>query len=186
MTEKPNAALLDRIEEGARGAWPVWEWLLFLWLVGLPILLGYAYAAMAEDAAGGQLAWEDYQTILYVKGGGTAAMFIAAVVAANRGWHRKLMGWPDPSRIVPGPFRLGSALIEIYSRPWMGVVLMSSGLSVLISLVDTGEADSVPEIFWMSRALFGWFFGAAVVLIGVISLAGLFVQLRLRERGERP
>lgn len=113
-------------------------------------------------------------------------MLIAAVVAANRGWHRKLMGWPEPSRIVPGPFRLGSALIEIYLRPWMGAVLMSSGLSVLTSLVDIGEADSVPEIFWKSGALLGWFFGAAVVLTGVIFLAGLFVQQRLRARGERP
>lgn len=183
MADNPAQSLQDRIEEGAREVWPIWEWLLFLWLVGLPILLGYVYAALAERAAGGPLPWQDYQTILYVKGGFTAAMFVAVVVVSIRGWHRKLIGWSDPKTLAPGPFRLGAALIGIYYRPWWNPPLVSIGLVVLIGLVDTGETETVPEIFWMSQALFGWFFASAVALLGLVLLVGMVIQPRLGEKG---
>lgn len=186
MTDEPQQTLRDRIEAKAREAWPVWEWLLILWLLGMPILLGLVYTAMAENAAGGPISYERYQTILAVMGGSEAVIFITVITVTNKGWHRRLLGWSDPSRIVPGPFRCGWALLEIYGRRWMGFVLMMVGLQVLIRLVDTGEADTVPEIFWMSQALFGWFFAGAVALLGLISFVGLFVQSRLRDRGGNP
>jgi hypothetical protein len=185
MTDDPQQTLQDRIEAKAREAWPVWEWLLILWLLGMPILLGLVYTAMVENAAGGALPYERYQTVLYVMSGSTAVMFITTTAAVNRGWHRRLLGWSEPSRIAPGPFRFGWALLEIYGRRWMGFVLMMVGLQVLKKLVGIDEVDTVPEIFWVSQALFGWFFAGTLALLVLVSFVGLFVQLRLRDRGGR-
>lgn len=180
--EKPKAALLDRIEERAREALPLWQCLFVVGLAGLPILLGFGYAALAERSVW-RLPSHEYETVIHVQGVAAIVLFLVGVMDIKMGWSRKLFRIPEPHSLPSGPFCLGFAFIEVYYRPWWGVPLGVLGTIFLFHLIDDDEpAITVSRVFWNSRELYGWFFAAVLTVMGTIFLLGLVVQQRLRQR----
>lgn len=182
MTDEPRQTLLDRIEERARKAWPLWQWMLFVGLTGLPILLGYVYAAQAERPVW-RLPSREYVTILKVQGGATVVLFVLGLLDINMGWSRKLFRQPERRSLPPGPFRLGSAFIGIFYRRWWGLPLLIPAMILFINLVLGDEpVISVSRIFWNSREMFVWFYAVILAVMGGICLVGLIVQQKLKKR----
>lgn len=183
MSDTARSSLLERIEEKAREATPLWQWLVSIVPVFLPIQLGYFYAAHLERVSG-ILRYDDIMTILYAQAAGAMGLLFLGILDMSKGYSRKLLRRPDPKAQPPGPFRLGGGLIGVIYRPWWGIPLMAVSFPIFMRLVESEELVIYPdEIFWQSRALFGWFFVAVLGTLGAVTFVGLIVRQRLRERG---
>lgn len=182
MMGSPKFALLDRIEEGAREATPLWQWLFLVGLIGLPILMGFGYAALAERTVWRLHSYE-YEAIIRIQGVATIVMFFVGIMDIKMGWSHKLFRQPEPRNLPPGPFRLGFAFIEMIYRPWWGLPLGIFGMISLFHLIaDGGPAITVSRVFRDSRELFGWLFATILAATVMVVLVGLVVQQRLRAR----
>ena len=183
MAENSPKTFLDRVEEEARDATPLWQWAFFILLLMLPIAAGYGYAAWAERTVW-RLHFDEYRVIVWAQVGVTLAMLAIGVMDIDKGWSRKLFRQPHHSDLPPGPFRLGSAFLRVIYRPWWGIpVIVATWILMFRLLAESDPAITVHRVFWDALEWFAWFFAAAFAGMGLVLLAGLFIRLWMRERG---
>ena len=184
MADKAKQGLLERTEDGAREASPLWQWVTTTVLIFLPIELGYLYAAQVEQASG-MLDYDAIMTILYCQGGGAMAMLFLGMLDMSKGYSRRLLRMPDPKQQPPGPYRIGSGLVGLIpGLQWIGPALGGVGLSLIIGMMESRGPMVYPdEVFWRGREGFRWLLAAFLGFQGAVTLVGLIVRQRLRERG---
>ena len=101
----------------------------------------------------------------------------------KKGYSLRLLRLSDPRELRPGPFRLGAGIVGLIPGLWWMGPVLGTPAYVYIGFVALDDRNSPEEIFWLSQELLGWLLILVLGALGILTLAGLFIGQRLREKG---
>lgn len=183
MAKTAKPGLLERIEEQACEVPPLWQWLLWLGLAGLPTLLFAAGVALVECASG-PMNRDSYLISMIALLVVTVIAFIGIAVDTQKGFSRRLLRQPKPEESKPGVFRLAWGMLAVFYRKWWVMPVMIAGIVAVSTLAGGDEAARpIRVMFWNLIANLGWYFAYILGAMGLLPLVGLIIRQRLQKLG---
>jgi hypothetical protein len=178
MTDKPKAALLERIQENVRGEPPLWYWLLFLTVSYLPWPIGAGLVELLKQTSV-PVQGKGYLLIVFIQ------CVISSVIILLMVWHskRRFYDEPDqqsnPSGAKLGVFQLGFGFFREIHRSWWNAVLFIAALFVLKIFVNFGNVAE--GNFWDAMVAISVIFAVLYSGLGLLCVVGLLVRRKLRD-----